>query len=416
MKPQVHFNRSLCGRIHDRLQEISRISPRPRPAKAYLNWIRSNYELWKGASTVHARPLKLTFDPANVCQLRCPLCPTGLRILDRPAGCADLELFQSVLNEVGDYVFFLDLFNWGEPLLNPHLEEFIRRACARDIVCSVSTNLSLPLTNERIEALVRSGLHYLVVSLDGASEETYATYRRRGNFNLVCSNLRKIIAARQRLEVRTPFITWQFLVFQFNQHEVDKACRMAADLGVDRIVFSAPCLQVDRFPLSSADRQEIARWAPTLPALRASHATGESHRRKRCGWHYMSSAINWEGSVASCCTTFALRDDFSTLGKTGERSYMEAVNAEAFRQVREYFSGVRPGPIERICEQCPQPDLMDYHKFLNRQVVLHTAVEVFQAFTNWLSGTRQHKRAAADYAEATPVHATLPNEPRILEP
>jgi len=82
------------------------------------------------------------------------------------------------MDEVGDYVFFLDLFNWGEPLLDPNLEELVRIASARRIVTNVSSNLSLPLSDERIESLVKSGLCQLVVSLDGTSQETYQNYRR----------------------------------------------------------------------------------------------------------------------------------------------------------------------------------------------------------------------------------------------
>jgi DNA-binding SARP family transcriptional activator len=44
---------------------------------------------------------------------------------------ADVQLFERLLEEVGDELFLIDLCNWGEPFLNPHLEDFVRAASAR---------------------------------------------------------------------------------------------------------------------------------------------------------------------------------------------------------------------------------------------------------------------------------------------
>ena len=44
----------------------------------------------------------------------------------------------------------------------------------------VSTHLSLPLSVQDARAMVRSGLTTLIVSLDGATPETYETYRVGG--------------------------------------------------------------------------------------------------------------------------------------------------------------------------------------------------------------------------------------------
>ena len=63
-------------------------------------------------------------------------------------------------------------FNWGEPLLNTHLEDFISLANSKNVLSAISTNLSLQLSDDRIRRLVTSGLREMIVSLDGASSET----------------------------------------------------------------------------------------------------------------------------------------------------------------------------------------------------------------------------------------------------
>jgi MoaA/NifB/PqqE/SkfB family radical SAM enzyme len=374
---------SFLGRLRVRYGEVKLMRPPLKGVRAYANWIRANYELRVGASVIKARPLKLTLDPTNVCQLRCPLCPTGLEIQDRAKGHARLDMFEHLMDHLGPYLFFIDFFNWGEPLLNTHLEDFIRLASARKIVCNVSTNLSLPLTDRRIDRLVSSGLHELIVSLDGASADSYATYRRGGKFDLVCGNIRRIVEAKRRRGQTFPLITWQFLVFRFNQQEIDKAWELAADMGVDRVLFRRPFLDVDRYPLSRDDKQEIAGWAPDDRLFQIEVPSGAATQKtySRCGWHYMSSAINWDGSVAPCCTAFETRDDFGSVGKDGGAAYMDVVNNSAFRAVRERFAGRGKDPVALICEKCPTPEIMNYHRFLNRQVALFTLVAVFEKVT-----------------------------------
>jgi MoaA/NifB/PqqE/SkfB family radical SAM enzyme len=376
------------SRFRQRYREVTLMSPPLKGIRAYANWIRGNYEILRGTSRIRARPWKLTFDPTNVCQLRCPLCPTGLQVQDREIGHAQLHMFEHLLDEVGDYVFFLDFFNWGEPLLNTRLEDFVQLASSKNIVCNLSTNLSLPLTDERIHRLVTCGLNEILVSLDGASSGTYTTYRRNGKFEMVLENMRRIIQAKRGLGQTFPLVTWQFLVFRFNEHETDKAKAMAEEIGVDRLIFRAPFLDVDRYPLPESDRKEVAAWAPSEPQFRIL----EPGPKTRCGWQYMSSAINWDGSVASCCTTFKKQDDFGTIGKTGEHSYMEVVNNEAYRSARDRFAGRITEPVALICEQCPTPSIMDYHKYINRQVILFSLVAAVRAVRRFFRGSQATHR------------------------
>ena len=388
-------------RLRERYGQIALMKPQLKGLRAYTNWILSNYELWTGTSRIRARPLKITFDPTNVCQLRCPLCPTGLQVQDRDAGLAHLHLLQHLLDQVGNYLFFIDFFNWGEPLLNTRVEEFIQLASSKKIVCSISTNLSLPLTDDRIRRLVTSGLNEIIVSLDGASSETYATYRKHGKFELVCSNMRRIIEAKRRLGQTRPMVTWQFLVFRFNEHEIEKAKAMAVAIGVDRLIFRPPSLDVDRYPLPGAEKDKMAAWKSSDSLFQISAGDDEARAKARCGWHYMSTAINWDGSVAPCCTLFQKQDDFGSIGKGGEIPYMDVVNNWAFRSVRERFAGKRKEPVKLVCENCPTPQIMDYHKWLNRQIVLFTLVTLLEAVRSFLGGSRSGQRGSGTLPAAS---------------
>jgi len=392
--------KSAFARYTERYRQVALMQPRLKGVGAYINWARSGFELWQGASRIAAKPLKLTVDATNVCQLRCPLCPTGQHIHDRESGHAPLQMLEKLLDELGDSLFFVDFFNWGEPLLNTHIEDFISLANSRNVVTTISTNLSLPLTDDRIRRLIQSGLGEMIVSLDGASQETYQQYRRQGKFDLVFDNMRRIVRMKRELGSTSPLISWQFLVFGFNEHEIEKARTMADEIGVDRILVRPAFLDIDRYPLSPSDRREISAWKPQdkLYQIESGPHSGEK-AHTRCGWHYTSTAINWDGTVAPCCTVFEKQHDFGSL--KDHSAYMDVVNNNAFQTVRERFSGKRKEASDLVCEHCPTPSIMNYHRFLNKQIVLFTAVGLVESIRRMIRPRRTKVQGTRLPAQST---------------
>src|SRR5215467_1461709 len=97
-----------------------------RNRAAYENFLTSKYEMWTGAVHVQSRPYYLIVDPTSHCQLRCPTCPTGVENASRKSGgnvrfrrrtFLSEEIYDAVLDELGDYLFLIMFYNWGEPLL-----------------------------------------------------------------------------------------------------------------------------------------------------------------------------------------------------------------------------------------------------------------------------------------------------------
>lgn len=396
-------------RIRDRYRNLASVEPELKPASAYINWARTNWEMWRRTSKIKGHPLKLTFDPISVCQLRCPLCPTGRRLQDRGSGHAKLHIFQHLMDEIGDELFFVDFYNWGEPLLNKHLEDMIEIASSKRIMTSMSSNLSLPLTDERARKLVGSGLGELICSLDGSTQETYATYRRRGDFKLAVENLRKIVQAKKELGSSRPSIIWRFYVFNFNEHEVEDARALAEEVGVDRFVLGSPYLENDQFEMSADERAEARSWAPNDPQRNRYHSSHPEYAdpaasatiRSRCDWHYLSTAINPDGGVAPCCAVFKKAHDFGSLEEAGDPPtsvpYMNVLNNPSFVAIRDRFAGRSDEPTGLVCEECPTPDLMSYGEIMNRQVAFLTLVSIVE------SVRRFGRPAAAAWRQTSPL-------------
>ena len=90
------------------------------------------YVEWKLGRTVPlVPPERIYIETTNRCNLRCPQCPTGLKITGRPEGEMEKALFRAVVDEVHPFASTAVLHIWGEPLLNPRIESYITYAAER---------------------------------------------------------------------------------------------------------------------------------------------------------------------------------------------------------------------------------------------------------------------------------------------
>ncbi len=65
----------------------------------------------------------------------------------------------------------------------------------------------------------------ITVSIDGATQAVYETYRVHGNVERVLANVRTINELKRRYGCDKPRLTWQFVIFGHNEHEIAEARR-----------------------------------------------------------------------------------------------------------------------------------------------------------------------------------------------
>jgi len=173
-----------------------------------LNVALIKVQHWLRRDRVIGMPAKYFIDPINVCNLRCPLCPTGRGVLARSRGRMTLADLKQIVHEIAPYAYRVELYNWGEPLLHPDIFDMIKYISQQRIMVGLSSNLNI-LDANKAQQLVDSGLAQLVVSIDGATQESYAAYRHQGKLDDVLSNLQLLLETRRALKRRTPFVIWR---------------------------------------------------------------------------------------------------------------------------------------------------------------------------------------------------------------
>jgi len=319
------------------VREFFRLPPYPGTTvtpKRLLNLYLVRYQRMRAHTKLRGHPIILTIEPANVCNLRCPYCFTGAGEDSRPRTMFPLPLYQRLIDELGDYLFQVELHNWGEPLLNKNLPELIRIASSRGISTTVSTNFSFPFDASRAEALVSAGLSQLGVSIDGARQETYEQYRVRGNLETVLSNIRLVNQAKQALGSQRPRLIWEYHVFEHNMDDIERAKAMARELGMD--------IDITKGWVAGAE------WDPDGPFKFFKAPSGDG-----CQFLWQWAVINVDGGVAPCCGTFYKEDDF---GSVSEMSFKEVWNNENLQAARGLFRS--RDSTERgktlVCYDCPE--------------------------------------------------------------
>ncbi len=355
--------------------------------KAYLNVLALKVNMRLKRQVVRNYPVVAFIEPNLFCNLHCPACPTGLNLKLRPTVSIDEGLFRAAIDEMGDYLFQLSMYNWGEPLLHKQTPEMIGYAKKKNIKVVMSTNLSLKLTDDYLERLILSGLDVLMVSLDGTTAETYSKYRRNGNFDLVRENIRRIQAIKRQLGKQTPKVVWQFLVFRHNEHQIAQAEAEYKEWGADEISVGPAIMPLEQYN----DGFEPS----TIPEYNMYHPENvvqlESKRQmgsgRTCSWLYGAFVLNPNGKVSPCCAVPSEQHDFGNF-RAGDK-FFDVWNNEKFRRARHLFvewsrksssaqqtetaptashlidgmsvMGARElSSNELICQKCPIPYLQNY--------------------------------------------------------
>jgi radical SAM protein with 4Fe4S-binding SPASM domain len=291
-------------------------------------------------------PVSIGIEPTTACNLRCPQCPSGLRSFTRPTGRLQISRFQALIDELHQELVYLILYFQGEPFLNPDFLEMVTNAKAKGIHTCTSTNGHF-LDDETAEATVRSGLHRLIISFDGLTQETYSKYRIGGEVDKVLTGLEALLRARKRLGSLTPFVDLQFIVFEHNRHEVEAVKALGRKLGVDRV--SIKTAQVYDF----AEGSDLIPKDLTYSRYKQA-ADGTWRLRNRllnhCWKLWQGAEVTWDGRVLPCCFD---KDATHQMGRFPEEADFATIwRSETYRAFRAQLTQGR-AQID-ICQNCTE--------------------------------------------------------------
>jgi MoaA/NifB/PqqE/SkfB family radical SAM enzyme len=293
-------------------------------------------------------PRRIRLETSSFCQLRCPSCPTTSGHIHPAIGSGFLKFddFRELLQSNPE-LEQVEISNYGEVFLNPHLLRILEFAHQEKVAISIGNGANLNhVEDEVLEGLVKYEVRLITCSIDGATPESYRKYRVRGDFDRVIRNIETINSYKHRHQSALPRLVWQFVVFGHNEHEIPVAREMAEKLGME---FSAKLTWDETFsPIRDVEfvRSQTGWQSTSREEYERQH--GEKFASEICRQLWDSPQINWDGKVLGCCRNFW--GDFGGNAFTG--GLMNSINNEKMTYARDMLSGRRPARDDIPCSTC----------------------------------------------------------------
>lgn len=300
---------------------------------------------WTKNGKATAMPYSLSIEPTTACNLGCPECPSGLKQFTRPTGKLSHELHEKILDEVKDYVAYINYYFQGEPFLHPDFLELIRAAKKRRIYTATSTNAHF-IDQKKAEEIVRSGLDRLIISLDGLTQKSYEQYRIHGQLEKVLEATKLLVFAKSKLKSQTPHLIFQFLAVAPNEQDIPQLFEKAKELKIDEV------------RIKTAQLYDFENGNPLMPKNEKYSryklgSDGKYHLKNQmkneCWRMWSSSVITWDGKAVPCCFD---KDAVHRLGDLNTHSFAEIWQSKPYEDFRKSVFHNRQ-EIE-ICKNCTE--------------------------------------------------------------
>lgn len=343
-------------------------TPPLSPRRAY-NLALAGLDQLCGRTRMLAAPPVLQIEPTNACNLSCPLCPS--KTMRRPKGMMSPETFNAILDGTGNTLLLAILYGWGEPFLNPSLPDMVSKCHERGILTLTSTNGHCLQTPDKALEIVDAGLSALIVAVDGATQESYAAYRKNGSLDSALRCAVNVQEAKARRNSATPFTNLRLVANRHNEEEIGKMEELARELGVDMFsVKSLGCLP---------DCEEFSAFLPSSTQMRRFGAIRRKKPLKdsfRCRAPYRQPTVFWDGTVVGCEFDF---EASSPLGNVTTEPFGSLWNNSTARKMRASISGWNQRPS--FCMQCPYVGRGKNSNIVN-SVVFDSETQTAQGATN----------------------------------
>ena len=193
------------------------------------------------------------------CNAACPMCARNINggavNPDMPLSELSLADVKAILlpELIGRLKRIYACGNYGDPMVARDSLEVFRylREHGPNLNLDLHTNGSArrPEWWRELAGIMKQGPHYLRFGIDGL-EDTNHLYRRGADWKTVMRSAEAFIDAGGRAE-------WDFLVFRHNEHQVEEARKLAADMGFKEFFVRKTGRFLDAGELETSDRFEV---------------------------------------------------------------------------------------------------------------------------------------------------------------
>ena len=291
-------------------------------------------------------PSSVDVEPIDTCNFACDHCQ--VTHWTRKTTRLTTERFISILRQL-PMLRQIKIQGMGEPLLNRHLMEMLEASEIGKRAVVIVTNGSVYTDNIARSLRAPRGTT-IIISMDGATAETFEAIRVNGHFQKVVDNIADMVRRRGRSV--WPGIELRSVVTLRNAHELPCLVRLAKRLGVDKL--TATTLLTDwgkeemegsiapidvsrgdpRMDQFIRESKEVAAEIGILLSVEHGQRYSKANRRP---WPWQSSYIAANGDVVPCCQI--ADSSVVKMGNIFDEPFADIWNNNKYRELRRRIAG-----------------------------------------------------------------------------
>ena len=197
-------------------------------------------DLWKKGDT---NPVHLTLGLTNYCQHKCPWCyinyaqaganfkQSGINAAGPRAINADDRIINAVLDAKKMGLKAVTIIGDGEPTLHKKFAEYSTKLKEADLDLGLFSNFSFK-KEEVLEAMIKN-FFFIRGSIDSAKKEYHDKSHGANDFDLIVSNITKIVESKKKSKSLFPIIGIQYVTNRENYKDLPYAAEFYKNLGAD---------------------------------------------------------------------------------------------------------------------------------------------------------------------------------------
>jgi MoaA/NifB/PqqE/SkfB family radical SAM enzyme len=176
-------------------------------------------------------PVEASLDPIHQCNLLCEHCNAHSYLTDKKLKQRRMpdDHLMNLVRFLGRWgVKAICFGGGGEPTLHTKLADAIKLTTKLGMEASVATNGTL-FNEKLLNALILC--RWVGISIDAATPQTYKKGRKEDLFDTAISNMSSLVKRIKKTKSNCD-VAFKFLIFDYNQHEIYDACKLAKKTGV----------------------------------------------------------------------------------------------------------------------------------------------------------------------------------------
>ncbi|MCL4457692.1 MAG: radical SAM protein [Nitrospirae bacterium] len=315
------------GFFRSTVNKLKAVGVNPKYAAYRLKW-----NLLGKTSFLTRVPTHVDIETASACNLRCTMCPHGDADYKMEKGIIEFGLAKKIIEECSDIgVSSLKLSGRGEALMHPKLIDMVETAKTRGIMDVMFNTNGLLLTEEKAKGLVEAGIDLIIISVDGATKETYEAIRIGSDYETVRRNIEFLVRYRGELRRKKPMIRLQFVKMKENIHEFETFKNQWRD-KVDVLVSIDYSNRVKQESKGVDDKKSLGRSYCPHPWRRLTvTAAGKA----------LMCCVDWDGKyIVGDCSMASIKDIWHGPRITFGRKCIKGLEHEKISSCRECFSPI----------------------------------------------------------------------------